>query len=236
MQKTTLAALISATTLALTACGGGGGGGSPSTASQNTGNNTGNTGNTGAANVQSEFKDIPARNLGRLVVNGVNIVLRQPGGFNVIAGDTVPIKDSQKTVVVGGTKYKAMRFGLLTDSKGQHTVFVHGVETKSKPTSGTVGYTGLYISCSEDGIEERGLTGSVRLSADFGDTKKLTGTINTVGNKTYQIDAAISGNQFKGTAADNTYSEGRFYGDGAGEVGGIYKNGKLTGVFGGKKD
>lgn len=72
MQKTTLAALISATTLALIACGGGG---SPSTASQNTGNNTGNTGNTGAANVQSEFKDIPARNLGRLVVNGVNIVL-----------------------------------------------------------------------------------------------------------------------------------------------------------------
>ena len=102
MKKTTLAALIGATALVLSACGGGGGSSSPSTSANNTvpnnNNNANNNGNAhnnngGNANIgkntATDFKSVQASQLDKLTVGGVTSV-PEPGSATATATAIMP--------------------------------------------------------------------------------------------------------------------------------------------------
>ena len=243
MKKTTLAALLGATALVLSACGGGGGSSSPNTSANNTvpNNNNNNANNNGNANnnnggnanigknTATDFKSVQASQLDKLTVGGVTISLT-----GLRAGTWFNNNNSNGNYAVGGTTYSSVRFGFAGKSVNNRTPFVHGVETTNMPTNGQFKYSGLHMNSDGKGAGFQGGKNSAELTADFG-ARKLTGTLTGAANETYQINADIKGNRFSGTAADKTYSEGGFYGNNAAEVAGSYKKGDITGVFGAQK-
>ena len=120
MKKTTLAALIGATALVLSACGGGGGSSSPNTSANNTvpNNNNNNANNNGNANnnnggnanigknTATDFKSVQASQLDKLTVGGVTISLT-----GLRAGTWFNNNNSNGNYAVGGTTYSSVRFG-----------------------------------------------------------------------------------------------------------------------------
>ena len=222
MKKTTLAALIGATALVLSACGGGGGSSSPSTSANNTvpnnnnnANNNGNANNNNGGNANigkntaTDFKSVQASQLDKLTVGGVTISLT-----GLRAGTWFNNNNSNGDYAVGGTTYSSVRFGFAGKSVNNRTPFVHGVETTNMPTNGQFKYSGLHMNSDGKGAGFQGGKNSAELTADFG-ARKLTGTLTGAANETYQINADINGNRFSGTAADKT--------------------GDITGVFGAQK-
>ena len=138
--------------------------------------------------------------------------------------------------MVSGNRYAHSKFGYVND--GDDFVFSHGTPTAAMPATGRVEYGGEAVV---------GQNGNVTIAdadfvADFG-AKTLQGSISHDSSRsTYAfnpiaINASITDNHF--ASADNAAvsSRGRFYGDNAAELGGIFydRSQEISGSFGAHK-
>lgn len=115
-------------------------------------------------------------------------------------------------------------------------VAVVGNKTATLPTEGKFEYAGDATN-RKVGVGNEVEYGSSEFTADFV-AKKVAGTLkfNKAGN--IDLSANIDGNEFSGSAADNTgyNTEGAFYGKDANFIGGIYEGNGSQGTFGAEKD
>ncbi|HHF6121864.1 TPA: Slam-dependent surface lipoprotein [Haemophilus influenzae] len=149
-------------------------------------------------------------------------------------------------------KYTAMRFGAIASNEaGQNDIlFYNGIPTEKLPDSGEVTYEGESIMTSKESvIPDDYMKGSSKFIVNFGD-KKLSGSLiidttkSTSSSQKVKIDiekAKITGNTFSGTAQSDSFksqgiAEGKFYGDGAKELGGMVKakDNSWAGAYGAK--
>ncbi|HHE9416324.1 Slam-dependent surface lipoprotein [Haemophilus sp. HN_Hi21] len=149
-------------------------------------------------------------------------------------------------------KYTAMRFGAIASNEaGQNDIlFYNGIPTEKLPDSGEVTYEGESIMTSKESvIPDDYMKGSSKFIVNFGD-KKLSGSLiidttkSTSSSQKVKIDiekAKITGNTFSGTAQSDSFKsqgivEGKFYGDGAKELGGMVKakDNSWAGAYGAK--
>ena len=148
-------------------------------------------------------------------------------GFNV--GKVVNISASNMARVGSGNGYlESSRFGYIKEGvNGTPALFSQGTVTNNMPTTGKATYTGFAAHVANGQIT----TPNAKFTVDYGN-KTVAGNI---GNHV-SLAGTISGNQFSGTK--NGFStNGYFYGDGAKELGGTYKNaaGTVSGAYGAKK-
>ncbi|HHF5816550.1 TPA: Slam-dependent surface lipoprotein [Haemophilus influenzae] len=149
-------------------------------------------------------------------------------------------------------KYTAMRFGAIASNEaGQNDIlFYNGIPTEKLPDSGEVTCEGESIMTSKESvIPDDYMKGSSKFIVNFGD-KKLSGSLiidttkSTSSSQKVKIDiekAKITGNTFSGTAQSDSFksqgiAEGKFYGDGAKELGGMVKakDNSWAGAYGAK--
>ncbi len=153
-------------------------------------------------------------------------------------------------------KYTDVRFGAIAShSFGQDDIlFYNGNPSNSMPESGEVTYKGESIMVDKGNNVFGGYRkGTSEFKVNFGD-KKLSGSLNVdspkydvesgeskFNNVKVDINADISGNKFYGTAKSSSFvseavSEGKFYGDGAKELGGMVKakDNSWVGAYGAK--
>ena len=153
-------------------------------------------------------------------------------------------------------KYTDVRFGAIAShSFGQDDIlFYNGNPSNSMPESGEVTYKGESIMADKGNHVFGGYRkGTSEFKVNFGD-KKLSGSLNVdspkydvesgeskFNNVKVDINADISGNKFYGTAKSSSFvseavSEGKFYGDGAKELGGMVKakDNSWVGAYGAK--
>ena len=153
-------------------------------------------------------------------------------------------------------KYTDVRFGAIAShSFGQDDIlFYNGNPSNSMPESGDVTYKGESIMADKGNHVFGGYRkGTSEFKVNFGD-KKLSGSLNVdspkydvesgeskFNNVKVDINADISGNKFYGTAKSSSFvseavSEGKFYGDGAKELGGMVKakDNSWVGAYGAK--
>lgn len=149
-------------------------------------------------------------------------------------------------------KYTAMRFGAIASNEaGQNDIlFYNGIPTEKLPDSGEVTYEGESIMTSKESvIPDDYMKGSSKFIVNFSD-KKLSGSLiidttkSTSSSQKVKIDiekAKITGNTFSGTAQSDSFksqgiAEGKFYGDGAKELGGMVKakDNSWAGAYGAK--
>lgn len=148
-------------------------------------------------------------------------------GFNV--GKVVNISASNMARVGSGNGYlDSSRFGYIKEGvNGTPALFSQGTVTNNMPTTGKATYTGFAAHVANGQVT----TPDAKFIVDYGN-KTVAGTI---GNNV-ELTGAITGNQFSGTK--NGFStNGYFYGNGAKELGGTYKNaaGTVSGAYGAKK-
>lgn len=148
-------------------------------------------------------------------------------GFNV--GKVVNISASNMARFGSGNGYlDSSRFGYIKEGvSGTPALFSQGTVTNNMPTTGKATYTGFAAHVANGQVT----TPDAKFIVDYGN-KTVAGTI---GNNV-ELTGAITGNQFSGTK--NGFStNGYFYGNGAKELGGTYKNaaGTVSGAYGAKK-
>ncbi|WP_208790037.1 Slam-dependent surface lipoprotein [Actinobacillus vicugnae] len=151
-------------------------------------------------------------------------------------------------------KYSSVRFGVIEGGPNSESYFFYnGIPTSSMPTSGTATYHGytLISGNTPQFNHDDWLADTAQFNADFG-AKKLNGTLNVATLDPVNISADISGNSFAGKASSNTFAtqanvEGKFYGENAKELGGMFRDetqigddvdgagGAWGGVFGASK-
>ena len=148
-------------------------------------------------------------------------------GFNI--GKVVNISASNMARFGSGNGYlDSSRFGYIKEGvSGTPALFSQGTVTNNMPTTGKATYTGFAAHVANGQVT----TPDAKFIVDYGN-KTVAGTI---GNNV-ELTGAITGNQFSGTK--NGFStNGYFYGNGAKELGGTYKNaaGTVSGAYGAKK-
>lgn len=139
-----------------------------------------------------------------------------------------------------------------TIRSGDAVVFAQGkaTATENMPTVGKAHYKGQHILVvenskeeqeKEDGAKYGAFKGEALFDVDFAD-KKLTGDLELPTEegkeKSYlPVSATIKGNTFeKHGFIDDLNVSGKFYGENASEMAGVYQGrGKFTGAFGAKK-
>ena len=247
MNKTSLGILIGAAVL-LAACGGGGGDGPNVSLNENGGSqnqNGGSTNNGGSNNSGSQTQNRIAGNyytakIGGSVeankatpaTNAVNVLkignqeipLDFGGGisagtFYVLNGNTTINGKQGFAGAVSGDHVRSMKYGVIENGSGGKTVFAQGELTQNMPASGTAKFSGYHVYTDASGA-------SVTAAG------KLASAANT-----FNVSANINGNSFKGTSSDKTVVQGNFFGSGAAEMGGTFRNDakKITGAFGAAK-
>ncbi|MGO3756635.1 transferrin-binding protein-like solute binding protein [Psychrobacter celer] len=115
-------------------------------------------------------------------------------------------------------------------------VAVVGNKTATLPTEGTFEYAGDATN-RKVGVDNAIEYGSSEFTADFVNSK-VDGTLKFAQAGEIGLSADITGNEFSGTAADDTgyNTEGAFYGKDANFIGGIYEGNGSQGTFGAEKD
>ena len=249
MQKIAKLGLSILVGLVLSACGSGGGNSSnnaknppmadntPKTNNPSPLNNIPSTSATGAAliltnqdaNVVEKRVEINDPSTDMLNVDGKSIRVSYKNS-GIYAGTWLNINGLHACC----DKYSAVRFGIVKDGEKGY-MFYNGSPTKSMPTSGTATYNGyaLVTGNSAQFKDKDWLDGTSKFDVDFG-TKKLSGTLNVDTLDAVNIAADISGNSFAGTANSAGFStqakvEGKFYGDTAKELGGMFKDNSKIG-------
>ena len=195
--------------------------------------------------IKNEQELIATNNFTSIDVDGKNI----PIDFKL-----EPSQDWTKHICCG--KYTDVRFGAIAShSFGQDDIlFYNGNPSNSMPESGDVTYKGESIMADKGNHVFGGYRkGTSEFKVNFGD-KKLSGSLNVdspkydvesgeskFNNVKVDINADISGNKFYGTAKSSSFvseavSEGKFYGDGAKELGGMVKakDNSWVGAYGAK--
>ena len=115
-------------------------------------------------------------------------------------------------------------------------VAVVGNKTVTLPTEGTFEYAGDATN-RKVGVDNAIEYGSSEFTADFVNSK-VDGTLKFAQAGEIGLSADIDGNEFSGTAADESgyNTEGAFYGEDANFIGGIYEGNGSQGTFGAEKD
>lgn len=171
--------------------------------------------------------------------------------FNIVptgwaASEVLKITSNNVTRLVSGTKYKNVRWGLISqEGLNNHYLLAYGINpTTNMPATGQATYVGNGVhsyASNGGGIDTYHLS-NAKFNVNFAD-KSLEGSITPANNKPFgnvdeiKLSAKIDGNQFSGKTAEGTETGGRFYGFGASELSGSYVNPKATqiGVFGAQK-
>ena len=171
--------------------------------------------------------------------------------FNIVptgwaASEVLEITSNNVTRLVSGTKYKNVRWGLISqEGLNNHYLLAYGINpTTNMPTTGQATYVGNGVhsyASNGEGIDTYHLS-NAKFNVNFAD-KSLEGSITPANNKPFgsvnevKLSAKIDGNQFSGKTAEGTETGGRFYGFGASELSGSYINPQATqiGVFGAQK-
>ena len=171
--------------------------------------------------------------------------------FNIVptgwaASEVLEITSNNVTRLVSGTKYKNVRWGLISqEGLNNHYLLAYGINpTTNMPATGQATYVGNGVhsyASNGGGIDTYHLS-NAKFNVNFAD-KSLEGSITPANNKPFgsvnevKLSAKIDGNQFSGKTAEGTETGGRFYGFGASELSGSYINPQATqiGVFGAQK-
>lgn len=171
--------------------------------------------------------------------------------FNIVptgwaASEVLKITSNNVTRLVSGTKYKNVRWGLISqEGLNNHYLLAYGINpTTNMPATGQATYVGNGVhsyASNGGGIDTYHLS-NAKFNVNFAD-KSLEGSITPADNEPFgnvdeiKLSAKIDGNQFSGKTAEGTETGGRFYGFGASELSGSYVNPKATqiGVFGAQK-
>lgn len=262
MKKTVKFALTTMACVLLAACGSGGsdGGSAASTSSSatsgtsssnaNTGSTTGasTTSGTGAAyvfshqdeNAKFEKKVINDSKAVKqyITVDGQQITIGRPGIYS--AG----WENIQSNKVCCGA-FANVSFGAIENGPDEKSyLFYNGVVSSSVPTSGSATYNGQFIVNGNNHAafdEEDYVTGKAQFNVDFAN-KKLTGSMTAAELQPINVSATLSGTGFNGNATSSDFGskaelEGKFYGAGASELGGMFKatDDSWGGAFGAKK-
>ena len=171
--------------------------------------------------------------------------------FNIVptgwaASEVLEITSNNVTRLVSGTKYKNVRWGLISqEGLNNHYLLAYGINpTTNMPATGQATYVGNGVhsyASNGGGIDTYHLS-NAKFNVNFAD-KSLEGSITPADNEPFgnvneiKLSAKIDGNQFSGKTAEGTETGGRFYGFGASELSGSYINPQATqiGVFGAQK-
>ena len=254
MKKSAKLATTLLAALVITACGSSGGK-SDNTANTNTNTNTNtptvvpSSDSTGAvivlsgsgSNFKVETKKLKDTNLNFITVDGKAIRVAHTD-LGIYSGTWTSIRDSFATCC---GKFSDVRFGLVDYSEGPEEnghIFYNGNPSKTVPTSGKANYSGYFVVAGQttEFDEDDFLKGDATFAADFGN-KTLSGTLTQETLKPINVNATIAGNSFTGSANSATFStkanvEGKFFGNNAKELGGIFTDGKTWGgAFGAVK-
>ena len=213
----------------------------------------------GQINTINNEQELSNRTLTSIDVDGKNIPIDFKFELNedwTKEGEFIKERNLSPHVCCG--KYTHVRFGAIANhSYGQNDIlFYNGIPSEnvpnSNPKSAPVSYIGESVMAYKGTRSYR--RGTSKFTVDF-EKKELSGSLNTE-NRRYnteineydaptnvkvEIDAKISGNRFYGTAKSSTFvsegiTEGKFYGDGAKELGGMVKakDNSWAGAYGAK--
>lgn len=151
--------------------------------------------------------------------------------------------------LVSGNFLSYSRFGYVENKDEDPRFFSLGAITMNMPTTGTAKYTGKII---ESGDHKHGTDdndfwshnkGTFTADVDFA-AKTISANLINLGkgeNETRGFTAKINGAEFLGTSGSGGIKgvAGKFYGDNAAEIGGVYRGETdkdlMIGSFGGKK-
>ena len=166
------------------------------------------------------------------------------GGLTIKTGTW--LSDGVSSVCCGA--YSDVRFGVLEGGPDDTSyVFYNGNPTTIMPT-GKATYNGHALVTGNNAKfeDEDWLRGTAQFTADFAN-KKLDGTLLVNTLQPITINSEIKNNSFAGTAKSAEFHtiatvEGKFYGENAKELGGMFKNSSKAGddtawggVFGASK-
>ncbi|QLB21120.1 hypothetical protein A6B43_06090 [Vespertiliibacter pulmonis] len=184
-------------------------------------------------------------------------VLNNADNLNLIVVDGKPIRVSYEDIgiragywarVNGSASccgvFNSVRFGVIPSNGPEEKdyIFYNGKVSKNVPTSGTASYTGQFVITgnAKQFDDEDYLFGDAKFKADF-TNKQLKGSLEEASLKPIAVEAKIDGNAFSGSASSADFStkanvEGKFFGENAKELGGIFDDGKnWGGAFGASK-
>ncbi|WP_201587254.1 transferrin-binding protein-like solute binding protein, partial [Psychrobacter sp. HII-4] len=144
-------------------------------------------------------------------------------------------KDFKDDMRIGHIDGKAVFSGAELPVNGV-AVIGNATQEANMPTEGKVGYTGD-ATYRQLGIDNDIEFGKSVFTADFV-AKNLKGNLAFDKAGKIGLTAAIDGNQFSGTAADNAgyNTEGGFFGGDAQYLGGVYEGNGAQGTYGAKSD
>nr|WP_299039300.1 transferrin-binding protein-like solute binding protein [uncultured Psychrobacter sp.] len=144
-------------------------------------------------------------------------------------------KDFEDDMRIGHIDGKAVFSGAELPVNGV-AVVGNATQAENMPTEGSVGYTGD-ATYRQLGIDNDIEFGKSAFTADFV-AKNLKGNLAFDKAGKIGLTAAIDGNQFSGTAADNAgfNTEGGFFGGDAQYLGGVYEGNGAQGTYGSKSD
>lgn len=124
------------------------------------------------------------------------------------------------------------RFGRVYENTGAIYHFAQGTPTLTMPSTGMAYYYGSAIHTA-NGITIADATS--HFVVDYA-SHTVNGVIKNNDIMLAQIHANMYGNTFRGTAADGTTTQGRFYGENAAELAGIYRHqDSYAGSYGAKR-
>lgn len=187
-------------------------------------------------NIEYKEKELKSTDLTSIYVDGKQIPIDFTENWNEAKYIEQPLNGVPHICC---NKYTAVRFGAIASNEaGQNDIlFYNGIPTEKLPDSGEVIYEGESIMTSKENvIPDDYMKGSSKFIVNFGD-KKLSGSLiidttkSPSSSQKVKIDiekAKITGNTFSGTAQSDSFksqgiAEGKFYGDGAKELGGMVK-------------
>lgn len=208
--------------------------------------NSSNTGNAfvvkavGEDDISISNVQLSKADLNKITVEGKEIQIGYPGISSKI-WNGMSVGDTALFICCGA--YSDTRFGAYEGGPDDNAYFFHnGNPTKDMPTSGVASYNGHVIIAGDTPHfdDEDYLKGSTQFTADFAN-KALEGSLNVDTMKAINVKANISGNNFAGTASSTDFRtsanvNGKFYGDNAKELSGVFNDGKTWGgAFGATK-
>ena len=149
--------------------------------------------------------------------------------------------------LVSGNFLSYSRFGFVENKNEDPRVFSLGAITMNMPTTGPAKYTGKIIESgghkTDDNYYWSHNKGTFTADVDFA-AKTISANLKHLGkgeNETRGFTAKINGAEFLGTSGSGGIKgvAGKFYGDNAAEIGGVYRGETdkhlMAGSFGGKK-
>ena len=200
-------------------------------------------------NIEYKEKELKSSDLTSIYVDGKQIPIAFTKNWNEAKYIEQPLNGVPHICC---NKYTDVRFGAIASNEaGQNDIlFYNGIPTEKLPDSGEVTYEGESIMTSKENvIPDDYMKGSSKFIVNFGD-KKLSGSLivdttkSPSSSQKVKIDiekAKIIGNTFSGTAQSDSFksqgiAEGKFYGNGAKELGGMVKakDNSWAGAYGAK--